>query len=88
MRSVCAAGEVNEREQLRRFICDTFFVDDDFADDESLTRTGTVDSLGMMQLVAYVGERINARVPNRDLTPRNFDTVNAIVAYVERKRGN
>jgi acyl carrier protein len=72
------------REQIRRFIQNSFLVDD-FADDASFLATGLIDSLGIAQLVAFVESTYAIRVPDADLVPDNFDSVAQLAAYVQRK---
>jgi acyl carrier protein len=72
------------RDQIRRFIRDSFLVDE-FADDESFLGTGIVDSLGIVQLVAFVESTYALKVPDTDLVPENFDSVSRLTAYVERR---
>ena len=57
----------------------------DVAADESLFDRGLLDSLGFMALIAELQTRFNIRVPELDLLPDNFDSINAIVAYVKEK---
>jgi acyl carrier protein len=71
------------RDQIRRFIRDSFLVDD-FADDDSFLGTGLIDSLGIVQLVSFIEAEFGLKVPDRDLVPDNFDSVAKLVSYVER----
>lgn len=73
------------RQRLRGFIQDSFFVDE-VANDTSFLATGIVDSLGILQIVAFVESELGARVPDLDLVPANFDSIDQIAAYVERRR--
>jgi acyl carrier protein len=74
---------MDTRERLRRFIRDAFFVDD-FGDDDSFLATGIIDSLGVMQIVAFVEAEFSVRVPETDLVPDHFDSLSKLTAYVER----
>ena len=72
------------RERVRRFIKDSFLVDD-FTDDESFLASGIIDSLGVMQLVNFIESEFSVRVADPDLVPENFDSVERVSAFVERK---
>jgi acyl carrier protein len=72
------------RDQIRQFIRDSFLVDD-FEDDQSFLGTGIVDSLGIVQLVAFVESAFGLKVPDGDLLPENFDSVSRLAAYVDRR---
>jgi acyl carrier protein len=53
--------------------------------DEFLT-LGIVDSLGFVELVEEVQSRYGVTVDDIDITEENFGSIDAIAAYVERKR--
>jgi len=53
----------------------------------SLERAHIVDSVRTLELIMFIEETFGFSVDNDDAVPENFDTVNAIVAYIERKRG-
>ena len=54
--------------------------------DESLLESGTIDSVGVMQLVAFLEATYRITVGDEDLMPDNFDTIAAIAAFVERRQ--
>ena len=60
---------------------------DTLKDDVSLERAHIVDSVRTLELIMFIEETFGFSVDNDDAVPENFDTVSAIVAYVERKRG-
>jgi acyl carrier protein len=45
---------------------------------ESLTETGVIDSIGLLQLVDYLESRYKIEIPMEIITPENFDTLNGI----------
>jgi acyl carrier protein len=57
------------------------------ARDEDLLASDILDSMGIMELVAFLEEKEGIQVADEDLTPENFQTVDAIVSFVGRKRG-
>jgi acyl carrier protein len=81
-----AAGNgVPIQQRVRRFIQDSFFVDE-VGDAESFLESGIIDSLGIVQIVAFVESELGLAVPDTDLVPSNFDSIDRIAAYVERRR--
>jgi acyl carrier protein len=54
--------------------------------DENLLSKGIVDSHGVMELVGFLEQRYGISVGDEDLTPENFESVQRIEAFVERKR--
>jgi len=51
--------------------------------DDDLLANGTIDSLGILQLVAFVDERLNLRIPDEDVTYENFRSANALATYLD-----
>lgn len=76
------------REQIRSFVLETFLDGDETAlqNDSSLERSHVVDSAGMLEIILFIEETFGFEVDNDDATPDNFDTIDAMTAYVERKR--
>lgn len=82
-------SEPETREKIRTMIVESFLggKPDTLRDDLSLERAHIVDSVRTLELIMFIEETFGFTVENDDAVPENFDTVNAIVAYVERKRG-
>jgi acyl carrier protein len=53
----------------------------------SLLETGVLDSLSLLRLVVFIQERFDIVVDDVDLVPENFDTVDAICAYLRSRAG-
>jgi acyl carrier protein len=60
-------------------------IEDDFDDTEDLLGSGILDSLGMVQLIAFVESEFNIQVGPEDMVIENFMTVNHIVNYIQSK---
>ncbi len=76
------------REKVRSFILTTFLDGDEgsvLRDDISLERSHVVDSARVLEIILFLEETFRFTVDNDDAVPDNFDTVNNIVAYVDRK---
>ncbi len=56
------------------------------SDDTPLRTGGLIDSLGVLRLVSFVEEKFGIEVDAYDAGVQNFDTVNLIAAFLERKR--
>ncbi len=59
-----------------------------YADDVSFLEEGVVDSVGVMELVAFVEEEFGLKIDDMDVTPDNFDSVNKLAAFIRRKAAN
>ncbi|MBK8479896.1 MAG: acyl carrier protein [Proteobacteria bacterium] len=78
------------RQTLRSFVIEQFLdgaAPEQLADDTSLERAQIVDSARMMELILFLEERFALQVENEEALPENFDTIDRLVAYVERKLG-
>ena len=53
-------------------------------EDTDLLGTGVIDSLGVLQLVAYIDERLGIQIPDEDVTYDNFHSVRALSEYLAR----
>jgi acyl carrier protein len=76
-----------ERE-LRRFLAENFPLAHDAAaisPTVSLLGTGILDSTGVLELLGFLEERYSIQVPDEDLLPENFDSIENIVGYLTRK---
>ena len=60
-------------------------VDVDPAPDESLFDSGTLDSFTLPDLVTGLEEEFGVAIPDSDLVPERFDTINKIEAYLDTK---
>jgi acyl carrier protein len=55
-------------------------------DEESLLKSGAVDSIGVIELVAVVQDSFGVRVEAKDIVPDNFDSVAGVVRFVESRK--
>ncbi len=51
--------------------------------DESLFDSGVLDSFGLQDLVSEIEKSFGLSIPDSDLTPRKFDSVERIEEYIE-----
>jgi acyl carrier protein len=77
------------KENIRQYIAkNMLFSDEGFphGDDASFLEEGIIDSVGFMELVAYVQQTFGIEVGPEDLVPDNFDSVNKLARYVASKK--
>jgi acyl carrier protein len=53
-------------------------------EDEDLLSAGILDSLAILQLVAYIEDQFGIKVPDEDVVFENFQSINALTAYLEQ----
>ena len=51
-------------------------------DDMSFLKGGILDSLGFVQLVLYLENHFRIQINRKELSPKNFDSMNKILTYV------
>ena len=58
----------------------------DLASDASLLSAGRLDSLGVLELVAFLEQTFEIRLADEDMMPENFDRLSTLVEFVEQRR--
>ena len=55
-------------------------------EDESLFKSGALDSFTLTELATELETKFGVKIPDADLTPRKFDTIERIDAYISSKQ--
>jgi acyl carrier protein len=74
--------------QIKEYIARNLLFSDNgfpYPDDASFLEEGIVDSVGVMELVAFVEEKFGLKIEDTDVTPDNFDSVDKLAAFIRRK---
>ena len=76
------------RKRLREFVAKNFYLPDptSFDDKTSFLERGIIDSTGVLELVTFVENEYGITVADDDMVPANFDSIDALVAFVARKQ--
>ena len=75
-------------DQLKNYIAKNLLFSDNgfnYEDDASFLEEGIVDSIGVMELIAFVEETFGVKVEDHEVTPDNFDSVNKLAAFLRSK---
>lgn len=56
-----------------------------FTEDVPLLESGIVDSVGILEIVAFLEREFAIQISDDDLLPENFGSIAGIAAFVERK---
>jgi acyl carrier protein len=72
---------------LREFITTNYYVPPDTRLEEvdSFLGRGILDSTGVLELVTFVEQSFGVSVSDEELVPANFDSLDALEAFVQRK---
>lgn len=72
---------------IKSFVIENFLFNAEGAsvgDNESFLESGIIDSTGILEVVAWIEDTFAYRVPDTDLLPENFDTINRLAAYLHK----
>jgi acyl carrier protein len=76
------------RRELRQFVTTNFLLGEDdvgVTDHTSFLEQGIVDSTGVLELVGFLERRYAIKLDDEDLVPENLDSIDNLVAFLERK---
>jgi acyl carrier protein len=79
---------MNAREKIRSFVVKSFLKGDKsrkLLDDTSFIDEGIIDSIGVLELLAFLEEDFKIKVEDEEIMPDNFDSVDKLVTFVESK---
>ncbi len=77
------------RDAVKNYIVENFLFGDEspLQDDKmSLLDEGIIDSVGVMELVAFLEQDFGLKVADEDLIPENLDSVENLVGFIARKK--
>lgn len=75
------------KDKIKAFIVENFLFEKDggLKNDSSFLDEGIIDSTGILELVGFLEEEYSISVEDEELVPENLDSINNVVAYLERK---
>jgi acyl carrier protein len=59
---------------------------DMLSNDDDLLDMGILDSMAIMQLVDHLEKQYGITIPTEEIDPANFESINALVAFIEKQR--
>jgi acyl carrier protein len=80
-------GQAKVTARIRRFVVDTFLLGDDdgLGDTDSLIDGGTIDSTGVMEVVAFLEETYGIAIDDDELVADNLDSIERLTKFVDSK---
>lgn len=79
---------MNVKEIIKEFITEHFLKEGQqktISDSGSFLDEGVIDSVGVLELVAFLEEKFGFRVEDEELVPENLDSVDKLVDFVQIK---
>lgn len=77
------------KDQIREFVLENLAAPKGittFTDEESLTTSGVIDSLGILRLIGFLEENFGVRVGDEEIAAENLQSINIIEQFVIAKR--
>jgi acyl carrier protein len=72
---------------VRQFLTDSLHRKvEGVGDRDSLLEAGVIDSLAVLEIVEHIEQQYGVTVSDDDLMPENFDTIEAIAAFIAGRR--
>lgn len=74
---------------IREYILSNLLFTDDesiLQDNESFLDGGIIDSTGVMEIILFIEDTFGIKVNDDEMLPANLDSVNNLVAFIERKQ--
>ena len=70
-----------------QFVYDHAFTSrENITDDVLIFKNGFLDSMGLVMLITYLEDNFTIQTTDADLVEENFESINAITAFVEKKK--
>ena len=81
---------MSAKNEVRNFIVQNFLYgqDNNFDDDVSFLDKGIIDSISIIELVAFTEDKFGITVEQEELVPENFDSLAKLTYYIEKKQNN
>lgn len=77
---------VEIKKKIRDYIIETSYIEPSKIKDESLIFVeGIFDSMGFIMLISFIEENFSFKAKDSELLEDNFESINAIAQFVEKK---
>ena len=74
------------KKEIKNYIVETSLSDANKIKDSTLIfDTGLLDSMGLLFLIEFINENYQVEVNDEELNPKNFESINSIVGFIEGK---
>jgi acyl carrier protein len=79
---------INEKiiSKVHKYVYDNAFANKEkITNDVLIFKEGFLDSMGLVMLITFLEETFQIKASDSDMIEENFESINAISSYVERK---
>lgn len=74
-----------DKQIIRTFLMQVMDGNVELGDDDSLFELGLLDSVRMVELLTLIEEQFNVLINDDEMIPEHFETINAMVSFLEAK---
>ena len=76
-------------ETMRNYILENYLFTDDqsaLSSSDSFMEKGIIDSTGILEVIYFLEDELGVMVEDEEMIPENLDSVDNIVAFVNKKK--
>lgn len=75
---------------IRKYVLDTFPAarSRELGDEDSLLEQGTIDSLGVLEIVGFLEKHFNITLSDEEMVAEHFDSITSLARFVRQKLGS
>ena len=74
------------KNEIKNYIVEASLSDaNNIKDDTLIFDDGLLDSMGLLFLIEFLNENYEIEVNDEELNPKNFESINSIISFVETK---
>ena len=75
------------KEDIKNYILEASLSDvKDVEETDLIFENGLLDSMGLLFLIEFLDENFGVKVSDEELNPKNFESINNIVSFVDDKQ--
>jgi acyl carrier protein len=82
---------MNIQDTVKNFIAENILFSDNgypYDNNDSFLEKGIVDSMNVMEIVAFVEDSFGVNISDSEIVPSNFDSIANITKFVEQKKAS
>ena len=75
--------------KVRKYILENFLFTDEesaLANADSFLEKGIIDSTGILELIAFIGDEFQITIEDDEIIPGNLDSVDCVASFILRKK--
>lgn len=72
-------------DQIKTFVAKQFPAAEKAGVEDPLLKNGIIDSLGILEVVAFLEKEFAITISDEELLPKNFESISSLCAFVQQK---